>query len=263
MLSTDIHSVLHNRFEILIEITHHVGPFLITLGNLVKLLFHLSSEVIVHDTGEILQEEVVHHNTDVGRHEFSLVTASNLGTGFLGDLLSLEHNRLKLSFLALLITLVHIFALLDGANRRSIGRRTSDTQFFKFVDKTSLGVSHRALGVTLQCRHLASLQRLSLINRRKHACALGIHLLVVISRFMIYLNKSVEFHDLTICNKLLIETSARDVDSSLLDLGISHLTGNGALPNKFVETFFLCTSLDGRGSHIGRTDSLVSLLGTL
>ena len=80
---------------------------------------------------------------------------------------------------------------------------------------------------------------------------------------MIYLNKSVEFHYLTICNKLFIETSARDIDSSLLDLGISHLTGNGALPNKFVETFFLGTSLDGRGSHIGRTDCLVSLLCSL
>ena len=92
MLSPDVHSVLNNRFEVLVEITHHVSPFLLALGNLVKLLLHLGGEVIIHDSGEILQEEVVDNDTDVCGHEFTLVATCYLGAGLLGNLLALEHN---------------------------------------------------------------------------------------------------------------------------------------------------------------------------
>ena len=80
---------------------------------------------------------------------------------------------------------------------------------------------------------------------------------------MIHLYKTIELHNLTISNKLLVETGARDIHCRLLDLGIRHLTCYGALPYQFVKTLFLSPAIYGGGRHICRTDSLVSLLRTL
>ena len=88
-------------------------------------------------------------------------------------------------------------------------------------------------------------------------------LLLVVDRLAVDLEEAVELDDLAIGDELLAGAADGDVDRCLLDLGISHLTGDGALPDEFVElallggTFYLGTV------HIGGTDGFVSLLGTL
>ena len=88
-LLTGVHRLLHNRFEVLIERLHHVGPLFFTFSYLIKVLFHFGGEVIVHNGGEILHEEVVHHNTDIRRQQLSLVGTGHLLAMALLDLLAL------------------------------------------------------------------------------------------------------------------------------------------------------------------------------
>ena len=43
----------------------HACPLLLALGNGIELLFHFSREVIVHDAGEVLHQEIVDNDTDI------------------------------------------------------------------------------------------------------------------------------------------------------------------------------------------------------
>ena len=64
-------------------------------------------------------------------------------------------------------------------------------------------------------------------------------------------------------HKLLVRAADTDVNGGLLDLGICHLTGDGALPDQFVQTLLLTSTFNLRLIHIGGTDGLVSFLSTL
>ena len=54
-----------------------------------------------------------------------------------------------------------------------------------------------------------------------------------------------------------------NVDRCFLYLRISHLRGDGAFPDQFVESFLLTGSIDRSLIHIGRADSLVRFLCSL
>ena len=54
-----------------------------------------------------------------------------------------------------------------------------------------------------------------------------------------------------------------DVDGSLFYLSISHLRGDGALPDQLVKALLLAGSIDAGLAHVGRADGLVSLLRSL
>ena len=85
----------------------------------------------------------------------------------------------------------------------------------------------------------------------------------VIVRLTINLEETIKLDDFALGNKLLVGTADRDVDRSLLNLCISHLTGNGTLPDQVVELTLLCGALNLCAIHVGRTNGFVSLLSTL
>ena len=86
--------------------------------------------------------------------------------------------------------------------------------------------------------------------------------LFIVNGFTVDLDKTIELHYLSLCYKQVIGGGDVDIDSCLLNLRISHLTGNGALPDEFVEALFLSRSLYLCLIHIGGTDGFVGLLGT-
>ena len=88
-------------------------------------------------------------------------------------------------------------------------------------------------------------------------------LVVLVHRLTVYLDETVELHHLTLSHKCLVAIAQFDVHGGLLDLGIGHLAGDGALPDQVVEALLLTCTLNLRLVHIGGTDGLVSLLGTL
>ena len=86
MFRTSVYYLLNIRFEARVEVAHHIGPWLLAFSNLVKLLFYAGREVVVHDVGEVFNQEVVHHDTNVGRQQFALLVARYLNLCFLSNL---------------------------------------------------------------------------------------------------------------------------------------------------------------------------------
>ena len=120
MLCPDVHRLLNHRLEVVIELTHHIGPLLISFGNLVEFLLHFGREVVVHDSREILQQEVIHHDSYISGHQLALVITGYLSACLLGNLFALEDNGDELAFLTLFVSLVNILTLLDGADGRGV-----------------------------------------------------------------------------------------------------------------------------------------------
>ena len=73
VLLTAVHCLLYRWLETLIELLHHVSPFLIAFSNLIKILLHLGSEVVVHNFLEVFHQKVVYHDSDIGRQQLALL----------------------------------------------------------------------------------------------------------------------------------------------------------------------------------------------
>ena len=93
--------------------------------------------------------------------------------------------------------------------------------------------------------------------------ALLILCIVIVNRFAVNLEETVELDNLSLSHELLVSATDRNIDGSLLYLRISHLTSDGALPDELVEFALLGCTLNLRTVHIGRTDGFVSFLSTL
>ena len=116
MLLTAVDGTLHRRFKLLVERVHHVRPLLITLGYLIEILLHLGGEVVIHNLCEVFHQEVVDHNTDIGRNQLTFLRTNHLLTGLLVDLLALQLIDSIRTILTFLVALLHILSLLDGAD---------------------------------------------------------------------------------------------------------------------------------------------------
>ncbi len=81
------HGLLHQRLELAVELLHQAGPLLLTLGHLIELFLDVCREVIIHNLGEVLQQEVVDHRTDVGRKQLTLLAAGQFRAYLLFDLI--------------------------------------------------------------------------------------------------------------------------------------------------------------------------------
>ncbi len=72
VLAACFHHTLHFWFETLVEVLHPFGPLGLSLGDIIELLLYVGSKVIVHDVREVGHQEVVYHDTDIGREELAL-----------------------------------------------------------------------------------------------------------------------------------------------------------------------------------------------
>ena len=165
MLLTGVQSLLNSRFKVFVEGFHHVRPLLLTLGNLVEVLFHLCGEVIIHDGREILHEEIVDHDTNIGRQELTLIGTCHLLTNLLSDEFSFESVDGIGALLTLAVTLLHIFTLLDSRDGRCIGRRTANAQFLQLMYQRGLRIAQRPLAEALGSLYLATGERHPFLHR--------------------------------------------------------------------------------------------------
>ena len=79
--------------QISVESANEFRPILGTFCHEVEIMFDIGREVVVHNGGEFVHQEVIHHNTDVGRNQFTAVAAVIL-TALLGrDLITGEGDE--------------------------------------------------------------------------------------------------------------------------------------------------------------------------
>ena len=132
------------------------------------------------------------------------------------------------------------------------------------------GVAQRSLAEAFRSRYLAAHQFLVLPDLWQHVASLLL-LLVVVGRFAVDLQETVELHHLALGDKRCRDVGCFQVEGvvsrqefylhrCLLQLCVGHLRGNGAFPYQVVEPLLLSRALNGGLVHIGGTDSLVRLL---
>ena len=89
----------------------------------------------------------------------------------------------------------------------------------------------------------------------------------VIDRLTVNLEETIELDDFALSDevgsRLFAISCWCNLYSGLLYLCISHLTGDGTLPDEVIELTLLSGTLNLRTLHIGRTDGFVRLLSTL
>ena len=266
---TGVERLVHHGAELVVEVVQHRAPLLLALGYLVEVLLHLGREVIVHDAREVVQQEVVDHNTYVGGDELALVGAGHLDPALLRDELALERDDGIVALLAFLVALHHILALLDGADGGGVGARAANAQFLELVYKRCLAVALRPLGEAFGGDNFAARELLTLGERGQDGRKVVLVVLLLLVRLVVDFQETVELDDLAGSDEVgdsanhLRRRVNKDVDRSLFNLGIGHLAGNGALPDKLVEAAFLYRALDRLLTHVGGTDGLVGLLRAL
>ena len=84
-------------------------------------MLYLGGEVVVHNLLEVLHQEIINHHTDIRGQELALFRADQFLAGFLRNLFAFQDVDGILTFFAFLVTLLHIFALLDGRDGWCIG----------------------------------------------------------------------------------------------------------------------------------------------
>ena len=165
MLGFGIEGFFHLRFEVAVEVFHHLRPFRFSFCDVIKLLFHLGREVVIHDFGEILQKEVVDHRPHVCWDQFAPFCSDDGLFGLLADAVSFQRKNDQFLFFSFLVPFGHVFALLYGADGRRVSGRTSDAQFFQFFNQACFVVAWRVLGEPLQGLYLFPFQLLPGLHR--------------------------------------------------------------------------------------------------
>ena len=221
--------------EVAPELAEHVLPADLVVGDAVELLLEVGGEVVLNVAGEETLEE--------SRNQTALV---------LGDQPALVD--------------ADIVAVDERLQRRRIGRRPADAEFFHLLDQRRLGVARRRLGEVLVGGNLLAGQRHALIDRGQAGAVLA---LIIVAAFLIERQETVEADDLAGGAKP--EPAAvmvgGDVNRGAFEIGGLHLARQRAFPDQRVELglfgFEKPLDIARRPARIGRPDRLVRFLGVL
>ena len=173
-----------------------LGPVSLAVGNLIKLLLDVCREVIVHNLGEELEQEIVHYNAYVRGHQLRFLCADSLLALLLGQLAVLQCYDVIFALRAALVALLHIAALLYGADCRSVCRRTANSKLLELAYEARLGVAWRMLCETLCSHNFLGCQSIALVYGRYCGC---IDSVLIIAALTVYLKKTVEYGNLAGC----------------------------------------------------------------
>ena len=141
--------------EVRIEVSNSICPRRLPLGDGVELFLHTSGEVVVHDAGELLHEEVIDDDPDIRGEELATLCSVDLLACLLGDLPILEGEHGIATGLTFAVGTLDVATILDRLYRGGIGRRTADAELLHLTDHRSFRIACGALGealIALKCR---------------------------------------------------------------------------------------------------------------
>ncbi len=250
---------LYDRMENLIEFIDSLCPDQLAFRNRVKFLFNAGRKVVIQHIREILHQEVVHHRTDIGRHQLIAVGPDGLGLHRLLDLSPGERKDRVGTFRAFLIPFHHIFAVLDRLDRRRVCGRTPDTQFFQTTDQAGFRIARRTLRETFRCHDIIQRQCLMKLYRRKQAVFL-LFLHIVIIAFHVDLEETFETDHFADSDKTFGLPADTDRNSRAFQFGICHLASDRAFTDQFIQFLFLRRVSRLHIADISRANRFVSFL---
>ena len=243
-----------------VEFVDHLVPGDVALGDTVELLLDAGREVVVDDRAELLLQVIVDHHADVGRRKAVLLLAVVLREGLRGDLFARERQLCVVALLPVLVLFDDVAAVDDRGDRRCVGRRTADAQFFEAFDQRGLVVAGRSRGETLRGGDLRREDPVAGREfRQQPLAALGG--LVVVRGFGVEAQETVETDHFALCDELVRTVRHVDGDGRAVQFGADHLRGDRALPDQVVELLLGGCALDLLTLDVRRADGLVGLLG--
>ena len=161
------------------------------------------------------EQEVIHHNARVGRHQFATIAAEVFAARLCGDVISLQSCHRKGARFSFAFSLRHIFALLNRRDGRRIRRRTSDAQFFQLVHQGGFAVTCRSLRETFLRRDGLTHEQLTLAHGRKQTAFFRIAFRFF-HTFTIKAQETVEFHHFARSGKLMFRATHANQRGSFL-----------------------------------------------
>ncbi len=226
-----------------VEVAQVGDRFLVAAGDEVEIVFHAGGEGVVDQVGEVLLEQ--------GHH---------------GERLEARHQGRAL--------LPHVFAGLDRAHDRGIGRRAADAELFELLDQRRLGVAGGGLGVVPGGLDPDDLGVVALGQGRQELLG-GLLLVVLVARLAVDLEEALVLDDGAgggergpTLGALDRGRGGAESEGDRLAGGVGHLRGDRALPDQLVDGEVLAAEfalhLFGSAEAVaGGTDRLVGLLGPL
>src|SRR3712207_7064252 len=185
--------LFYRRVELSVEVLENGSPFHFAFGYLIEFFFYGSGKIVIEYIRKKLCQEVVHHCSGICGEEFPLFRTGGFRMAGFFHPIVFEGEHIEFALFAFFVSFLHILALLNGGDGRSIGRRTADAQFFERTYKACFGISCRALGETLRRNDGTRLKRLSLLQWRQQAAFVFL-LVIVVMRFAVYTEESVELN---------------------------------------------------------------------
>ena len=137
------------RVESLIELIYRLYPISLSRSDRIEALLGVRSEIVAEDSRELIHKEVVGDTSEVGRQEFTRVGTYHFCFCFVGDLTSGKRQDIVCTLNSLHRSALNILARLDSLNDRSIGRRSTYSEFIHLIHERSFVVAHRRLGERL------------------------------------------------------------------------------------------------------------------
>ena len=221
--------------ERLPEFLQWLGPRLFAARDGIELIFHRRSEAVIDVLAEVRAQEVVDDLANVGSDEAPTVH-------------------------------IDVFAIFQGRDDRSVGRRTTDTMFFERLDERGFGVARRRLGEMLRAAQAYEIDDVTFLHGREDAIVIIVGCIVL--TFEIDGNEARLDQGRAIGAKQVSIRpffAGEQIDGYRIKDRVGHLTGNRSFPDERIE--FLKVGIDATLEHLrqhgrrSRTNGFVRLLG--
>ena len=130
-----------------------------------------------------------------------------------------------------LIVFDHIATLFNDLHDAGIGRGPANAQLFHLFNQAGICIARRRLGEMLIRLHLIYLQGLPLGQGWQQTFTILAVFLRIIKAFTVNFQKSRKDNNRPGCPHGNLVSLSRDISPCLVQLGICHLAGKGALPD--------------------------------
>ena len=224
------HSVFTASFlelvgKVAVEVIQNAFPVSFTIGNFIQLFFHGGSEAVIHQIGEV----------------FGQAAGDNIAHFF-----SVEASAFQ----------ADVTAILNGRNNRRIGRRATDTSFFKLFHQRRFREPRCRLGKMLLWFKLLQSENITFLNiGQKHI------IIAFAAHWWQHFQMAVETDHTALGTQFVVAGVNRY--SGAGKFGIVRLTGNKTAPDQVIQAFsvwFHGRQVTRTQFHIRRANRFVRFL---
>ena len=154
----------------------------------------------------MLEQKIVHHQTDVGGEELAALLPCIFGCGLRLHRWTRQGQDAVITWRAISVFFHHIPALLHDVDGRSVGRRASDAQLFQTLHQTCFRVTRRVFAEPLGRHNGLARHGLSLRHGGKHVFGRLIGTFLVVGAFEVKLQKPFKRDDFSSRHKRLFSS---------------------------------------------------------